>query len=59
METPEQLRAEAAQLQEQLSWLERFDWPRWLREADAASREISELLRRAAEASAHADTFVS
>jgi hypothetical protein len=44
----EQLRAEAAKCQEHLDWLERHDWPRWLREADTISREITELRRRGA-----------
>ena len=43
------LRDQAAELQARLNHLERHDWPRWLCEADTVTRDISELLRRAAE----------
>lgn len=43
------LREQAQELRGKLQQLEIHDWPKWLREADAATKEISELLRRAAE----------
>jgi len=43
------LRLRAEELRAQLRRLERHDWPRWLRDADGVTREVSELLRRAAE----------
>lgn len=42
-----ELRAEAQALEAQLKRLERLDWPRWLRDADAITRQISELRREA------------
>jgi hypothetical protein len=50
---PSALRRQAESLRVRLAQLEQHDWPRWLREADAVSREISELLRRAAELERH------
>ncbi len=41
------LREKAEALRRSLRGVEQTDWPRWLREADQVTREISELLRRA------------
>jgi hypothetical protein len=47
MRTAAELRAEAQALEAQLNRMERFDWPRWLREADGITRRVSELRRQA------------
>ena len=47
MRTPAELRSEASALRAQLDRMERFDWPRWLREADLLTRQITELRRQA------------